>query len=121
MLLNELSTGLVIGVAVLTAFFVVLTVKILRLAAFCREAVEHVMTQNKNAVSLARTAELEAAVTDLADSYHSLLTAHKKLRSRIGMREVRAKRADGESGDNDLHSTDKAVVRLAAKSAGLIK
>jgi hypothetical protein len=47
---------------------------------------------NADSLSLKQLAELEAQMTDLYDSYSALLASHKKLRSRIGMREVREKR-----------------------------
>jgi hypothetical protein len=63
---------------------------------------------------------LSAEMTELTDSYQALLKSHKKLRSRIGMRENREKnRPDAIS---DIHSeTDKRQLRLAAKGAGLLK
>lgn len=67
-----------------------------------------------------KVAELSAEMTELADSYHALLKSHKKLRSRIGMRENRQKA--GVDQDEDLSSiADKRQLRLAAKGAGLLK
>ena len=43
-------------------------------------------------------AEIQAELTDLADSYASLIAAHKRLRSRIGMRELREKKKSSHNG-----------------------
>lgn len=67
----------------------------------------------------AKVAELSAEMTELTDSYHALMKSHKKLRARIGMRENRTKTA-GQDGDLS-NETDKARLRLAAKSAGYLK
>lgn len=86
---------------------------------------EYVRTENKNAVSLRRIAELEVALTDLVDSYHALLKGHKKLRARIGMREVRLRRGNGEDANVPLGpgavsptETDKDKIRAAARAQG---
>lgn len=78
---------------------------------------------NANAVSLKRMADVEAQMTDLVDSYGSLLASHKKLRARIGMRENRLKKGNTGDGEaEELHSeTDKAALRLKAKQAGLLR
>ena len=66
-------------------------------------------------------AELSAEITELTDAYAALLKSHKKLRSRITMRENRAKRVDPDP-DTDLSSeTDKKALRLAARQSGLLK
>lgn len=77
---------------------------------------------NKRSVTLKQLAELSAEVTELKDSYDSLLTAHKKLRSRIGMRELRQKRNEVDNNDaTELGSvTDKNELRLKAKARGLL-
>lgn len=118
MLLTEFSTGWAVFFVLFCAFAVAITVFCVRLANYCRDAVNHVENQNKNAVSLRRMAEVEASLTDLTDSYDSLLKQHKRLRSRIGMRKIRE---DSQKPENDLHSKDKQAVRLAAKSVGLLK
>lgn len=68
----------------------------------------------------AKIAELSAELTELSDSYAALLKSQKKLRARITMRQNREK--TGTDADGDLSSeTDKSKLRLAAKSAGLLK
>lgn len=67
-----------------------------------------------------RIAALSSEMTELSDAYAALLRSHKKLRSRITMRENREKGSADD--DPDLSSgTDKRQLRLAAKSAGLLK
>lgn len=57
---------------------------------FCRDTEEFIKLQNKRSLSLSKLAEIETQITELTDSYDALLTSHKKLRSRIGMRANRA-------------------------------
>lgn len=56
--------------------------------------IKWVQSENEASASLRRMAEVEGTLTDLMDSYNSLLEQHKRLRSRIGMRELRARRAE---------------------------
>lgn len=86
-------------------------------AANCAEWVKRVADMRDPTT---KVAELSAEMTELADSYHALLKSHKKLRSRIGMRENRNRA--GAAPDEELSSiTDKSALRLAAKSRGLLK
>ena len=62
-------------------------------------------------------ADVEGTLTDLLDSYAALLSSHKKLRARIGMRATREARANGVDSDA---APDKTQLRLAAKQKGLI-
>ena len=98
MLSTGLTTPLTIGVALFATLCVALCVVVyrwmLKLAAYCRDAVAFVQNQNKNAVSLRRLAEVEATLTELLDSYDALLMSHKKLRARISMRSAREKHVD---------------------------
>lgn len=97
----------------------------LKLADYCRGAAEFVATQNKNAVSLRRMAEVEATLTELTDSYDALLESHKKLRARIGMRAVRDKRqvnGDGEIPDATKDPAGyKRAMRLKLQRNGTLK
>jgi hypothetical protein len=61
-----------------------------------------------------RVAEIECDLTELKDSYDALLTSHKKLRSRIGMREIR----DREAEAPDDPATWKQRTRAALAKAG---
>lgn len=90
------------------------------------QATEFVQNQNKRSVSLRRTAELEATVTELLDSYQSLLTSHKKLRARIGMRNTRQKAGNGVDStvapaDEAGRAAYKSQLRADAKSKGLLR
>lgn len=117
MLFNDLSTALVlfsISVVILAALCVFYVV---RLGAYCRDAVEFVRNQNKKSVTLRRMAEVETSLTELTDAYDAMMTSHKKLRARINMRAVRDdKKNDAKSGNG----VDKDALRLAAKERGLI-
>lgn len=52
-------------------------------------------------ISRSRIAELQSAVTELHDSYSALLDSHKKLRSRIGMRQLRERKQVDEPPIHD--------------------
>lgn len=69
----------------------------------------------------ARIAELSAEMTELSDSYAALLKSHKKLRSRITMRENRQKGLDRADGADLSSERDKSALRLAAKERGLLR
>lgn len=73
--------------------------------------------------SAAHVAELAAGLTELTDAYDALLRSHKKLRSRIGMRENRGAdgRRESPQGQLSLDSTDKIALRLAARQHGLLR
>lgn len=75
---------------------------------------------NKASVSLARLTELETELTELTDSYSALMKSHRKLRSRIGMRENRERGRDNGSDDTIESTRDKGKLRLAAKKAGFL-
>lgn len=68
-----------------------------------------------------KIAELSAELTELTDSYAALLKSHKKLRSRITMRENREKRVDNAPAEDLSSGRDKRALRLAAKERGLLK
>lgn len=104
---TELSPFFIIFCMFGLAFLVYLYVWMAKLASYCRDAVDFVQNQNKNAVSLRRMAEVEATLTDLLDAYQSLLSSHKKLRSRIGMRKTRAD-AKANGVDSETPPADEA-------------
>lgn len=62
-------------------------------------AANYVASQNKRSLSLKKMAEVEATLSELTDAYDALLTSHKKLRSRIGMRANRQEKKDNEIPD----------------------
>lgn len=129
MLFTELSTELqisLVGIAALLAIF--LAGLCLRQAIIARDqaaaCAKFVNEQNKRSISLKRMAEVEATLTDLTDSYDSLLKQHKKLRSRIGMRENRQRAASepvAETADDLSTMRDKRELRLRCKERGLLK
>lgn len=122
MLFTDLSTGFVIFVCLFTAFAVALTWFVLKTANYCRDSVNYVLSQNKNSLSLRRMADVETTLTELTDSYDSMLRSHKKLRSRIGMRNNRDAAKNGLDSDSELATQpDKTKLRLAAKAAGLLR
>lgn len=64
---------------------------------FCRDTEEFIKLQNKRSLSLSKLTEIETQITELTDSYDALMTSHKKLRARIGMRANRAGNGRSES------------------------
>lgn len=93
MLSNDLSTILI----VLSAIVCVLATsgcvwRQLLSEKYCRSCMEYVSAQNKRSVSLKKLAQVESELTELTDAYDALITSHKKLRSRIGMRNIREQR-----------------------------
>lgn len=118
-----LSTGLLALVVVLLVVNAVLALWIAAIQRFCKNAVAFIENQNKRSVSLARIAEVEATLTDLSDSYASLLAAHKKLRSRITMRANRAKAENGADIPDARTDPDgwKRAMRLQLRQQGLLK
>lgn len=100
MLSTDLSTTLLVFVALAAVFVSGFTYYRMRLSEkWQRQVAEWVQTENADAVSLRRIAEVEAGFTELRESFDQLLTSHKRLRSRISMRELRERRKDGESTD----------------------
>ena len=83
---------------------------------------EFVRKKNARSLSLAKLADLEATLTELLDGYNALLESHKKLRSRIGMRENRRRRANGEIPDPTQDPDGwKRAMRLQLKRDGILK
>ncbi len=84
--------------------------------AFTRAAVAY-HEADRRAPSLKRVADIECELTELKDAYDSLLTSHKKLRSRIGMRELRdqtpARDPDGMPAPDSPDWKKQARVALA--------
>ena len=81
-----------------------------------------VEANNKRALSLAKMAEVEAELTDLKDSYVSLLESHKTLRSRIGMRLHReakkAAQADAETPKFATPDEEREALEIELQAAG---
>lgn len=126
MLFTDLPTILLLGSAIIAVFMSGwAVVNALRAQKYANDCVIWVQKENKDAVSLRRMAEVEATLTDLADSYHALLKAHKKLRSRIAMRNRNHDKSEVDLEpviDVDAASTpNKNELRVAAKQLGLLK
>ena len=125
MLSTELSTIWLIAAGFLTVFCVACVIWLVQLGQYCRAAVEYVENQNKRAVSLRRIADLETTCTELLDSYNSLLDSHKKLRARIGMRNIRNKRENGADltpmSTDAEKSTYKANLRAKLRASGQLR
>jgi hypothetical protein len=81
----------------------------------------YVQQNNKRALSLRKMAEVETTLTELSDAYDALLASHKKLRSRISMRQRRAK---DETDDMPDPKTDpagwKRAMRLKLRNQGVL-
>lgn len=105
---TELSTILVFSCGLVVIFALFMYVWMVRLAQYCRSAIEFVQNQNAKSLSLRRLAELDAAVTELTDSYQAILASNKKLRARIGMRAVRKRRNDAEIELDSTAPSDEA-------------
>jgi len=102
MISTDLSTLFLLFVVAICVGFAGFAVKYASAARnYAEDCFQWVKGNNEKSLSLTRIAELEAALTDLADAYHALLKSHKKLRSRIGMRELRKRRKDAQNGSEE--------------------
>jgi len=123
MLSTDLSTFAVICALICAGLSVILSVlcwinarSARSHAAECYEWVQKVAAMRDPSAKLA---ELSTELTEMTDAYAALLKSHKKLRSRITMRENREK---NNGGGGDLGAvSDKRALRLAAKNAGYLK
>lgn len=87
-----------------------------RAASHSAECYSWVQKVGKMRDPTASVAELSAEVTELHDAYDALLKSHKKLRSRIGMRENRAKASNGvDSGTVPAGDAEKAAYKSALR------
>ena len=64
--------------------------------SYARSCTQWIEENNKRSLGLKRLSELEAEMTELTESHAALVASIRKLRNRIGMRNLRKKRADGE-------------------------
>lgn len=111
MLLTELSTILFACASAFTLTIAVYGwIKAAQAAKYAESCAEYVQQANKRSVTLKRVAELETQLTELYDAYHALLSSHKKLRSRIGMREHREKKKTPQNGAQ-MDDSDRAVLK----------
>lgn len=121
MLSTETPEFALYGALLFSVFAVIVgfaAIIIARSAASYARAVEKYLSAREPE---SRIAELSAEMTELSDAYAALLASHKKLRSRIVMRENREKGRDTSTGSDLSSETDKSKLRLAAKQAGLLK
>lgn len=83
-----LSTGSLAFISAFLALIVValLSLRLRNVETQINAALHHLADSNKRSIGLKKMAEVEASLTELTDAYDALLTSHKKLRSRIGMR-----------------------------------
>lgn len=95
-----LSTGTLAFAGAFLALIVValLSLRLRNVENQVSQALIHLAANNKRSIGLKKMAEVEASLTELTDAYDALLTSHKKLRSRIGMRANRdAKQQDKQN------------------------
>ena len=85
--MQELSTIVVLLFSVIVV--ALLSLRQYNLEVRVRNALRRLEHNNSRSVSLAKMAYVEASLSELTDAYDALLSSHKKLRSRIGMRAVR--------------------------------
>jgi hypothetical protein len=126
MLSTDLSTVWAFLLVVSWVFWLGLAVWCWKAARYSMRAAEYVQEQNKRSLGLRRMAEVETTLTELLDSYNALMTSHKKLRARIGMRAGREKRNNGQSGDvvpsdEAGRAAYKTALRADAKAKGLLR
>lgn len=84
-----------------------------RSAQWAQQCSEWIKVNNKRSRVLREIGELQAELTDLRDLYSMLNSTMKKLRSRIGMRELRARQADDAVPDP---ATDPAGYKRAMRT-----
>lgn len=82
-----LTVSIIFGLCFLAAL---MSIRLFNVEQQVREAIRTLNERNSRSVSLAKMAHVEASLSELTDAYDALLSSHKKLRSRIGMRAVRA-------------------------------
>lgn len=109
MLSNDLSTISVLLLAVSLAFFAIALWISVRAYRYSGAAWQYVQNMNAESQSLAEIARISADLTELHDAYSALLSSHKKLRSRVGMREVRERRKNGADAPTDGDLPDPRV------------
>lgn len=80
---------------------------------YSKAAVEHCIREQSESKALAELAKLSSEVTGLADAYAALMESHRKLRSRIGMRDLRKRRDDDDLPDS---SSDPAAYKRELRS-----
>lgn len=118
-----LSTGYVL-MAVLLSQFATLCIagyawrKAAIAQRYANDCAIWVQSENADSVSLAKMAELESQMLDVIDSHNRVQASIRKLRSRIGMQELRER----DKIDVDIETTtDKNALRQKARARGLLR
>jgi hypothetical protein len=112
--MHMLSTEIMALGLVLAAFACLISVFVWRMSQKMDAACRYVYSQNKNSLSLRKMADVEVALTELSDAYDALLSSHKKLRARIGMRRNRDK-SNGQADDLPDSRTDPGAFKRAMR------
>lgn len=136
MLSTDLSTGWVVLCSAIVAQFLLMYVFFARVRTYLVEERAYIAKLEQDLAELAgrevtnvtmeRFVHVETSLTELLDSYQALLTSHKKLRSRIGMREHRVNgKADdlpaAAPADESGRAAYKQQLRDKAKRNGWLK
>lgn len=136
MLSTDLSTGWVLFSVAIVAQYVLLYVFFARVRTYLVDERAYIAKLEQDLAELAgrevtnvtmeRFVHVETSLTELLDSYQALLTSHKKLRSRIGMREHRVNgKADdlpaAAPADESGRAQYKHALRDKAKRNGWLK
>jgi hypothetical protein len=110
MLSTELSTIGLFFVAFLAAIGFGFAVSAYKRAGeafrYGKAAVEFTRENAAHELSRAGIDKIELSLSDLEDRHHALLESHKRLRSRVGMRELRKRRKEANGEDRDPNSRD---------------
>jgi hypothetical protein len=88
--------------AVALGFSVIGGLLALRTAVVARQIEQWVINNNKKSIGLKQLTQLETEMTEHADSIASLHASLKKLRSRVGMRNLRENGLDSASMPDSL-------------------
>ena len=100
MLSTDLSTISLVLAGLALVVSLACAVVVGRGVEYSRAAWRFVQNENAESLQLRQLAELQTGLTELHDAYQALYDSHKKLRSRIGMRELREKRrSNGTDAD----------------------
>lgn len=93
-----------------------------KMARYCAQCTDYMHDNNMEALKDSKLAAIASELTELSDSFASLSASHKRLRSKYGMQDLRARRNAGDDGEVDLsETTDKRALRLELRKKGLLK
>lgn len=103
----SLAVSAVINILMLLVAFAALS-RAARSAQWAAQCADWIDKNNKKSRVLREMGELQAELTNLTDLYASLNSTMKKLRSRIGMRELNARR-QGEDVPTDAEGVKREL------------